>query len=309
MVAEYFRSLEQTRKIFSHIETTLQSHKMLSDTRWQDVEKEFLIADIGPQASQWLIERLRGLVEEGHIASGSQLAVALRQELIRSLGQLPTLHYTEQSSATVIVMAGDNDAGTTITAVKLASYLHREGRRVLLISKDIFQADEKATIKTQVERFSDLAVWSDADNLLNMISHILQSPLIQEFDIIIIDTSGYPAINNNRPEYLKNISDAIRKVLPQAPHEVLIVFDVMHGVKNVSQLRDFAAHAGLTGIVLSKVEMSSRAGCAFALVDDLGVPIKFLGTGEALEDLLLFNPTDFVAALFESGPKYESGPK
>ncbi len=297
---KYPRFLEQTRVRFRQVQNILQSHETLSDELWESVEKELLSADVGPQASRLIKEKLQRLAEMGRISSGEETYVALRQELLCLLGKPSALCSSRSSSLTVMMVMGNHSSGVTTTAAKLTSYLHRVGRTVLLISKDLVHTREQDRLKTQVQQSGVLAKWPDDEtDFVHVVDTHLQPPLLQGFDVVLIDASVCLTKDNKGLEELHNAIDTIQEMILNTLIELLGVFDANSGQQEVPHFRHMATYTGLTGAILSKVDISAKGGCIFAIADDLGIPIKFLGTGKEIEHLILLDPADFVAALFE----------
>lgn len=300
MAKDHFKFPEQTRRVFRQIESTLQLNEILSDTLWEGVEEKLLAADIGHQASRLVIQRLQQRVKEGQIYSGPQAYIALRQELVRLLGKPSMLRYSEQSPVTVMVVMGDNGSGKTTNIAKLAYRLSHEGQNVLLVAANTLRSSGIDPLKAWAERINVPVICQDDDSDPGVVVYnALQSALVRGYDVVLIDTAGRLATEKKHLEELKNIMNVVQKVIPDAPHELLIVIDATHGQTVLPHVHDFAEYTGLTGVILSKVEISAKGGCAFAITDDLGVSIKFLGTGETIEQLVPFDPESFVAALFE----------
>lgn len=305
MTEDNFKFFEQTQAVFRQIENILQQNVLLSDTLWRDVEEKLVAADIGPGASRWTIQRLQQRAKEEQISSGLQAYVALRQELTYLLrkpskGKLPTLHFSKQSPVTVILVMGDKGSGKTASSAKLAYRLSSEGLKVLLVATGTFHSGSINLLKSWGEQINVSVMHQNNDSTpATVMNDAFQSALAYGYDVVIVDTAGYPTTAEKRQEELKNVIDIVQKIIPDAPHELLVVVDATNGQAIVSQARTFAEYTGLTGVILSKVDSTARGGCAFAITDDLEVPIKFFGTGKKVEQLVPFDPERFVATLFE----------
>ncbi|HZS75255.1 MAG TPA: signal recognition particle receptor subunit alpha [Ktedonobacteraceae bacterium] len=298
MAEEDFKFLEQTRQTFRQIEETFQQNEILSDTLWQDIERKLIDADLGPAASRWIIQRLQQRAKEGRISSGSQAYIALRQELTHLLGKPPTLHYSEQSSVTVMILMGDKGSGKTTSCAKLAYRLSHEGHNVLLVASGRFDSSSIDVLKAWGEQINiPVICQNDGSDAGTFIYDILQSALVDGYDIVLVDTIGQQT--TEQVEELRNIMNAAQKVIPDAPHELLVVVDATNGLSAASLVHAFAEQTGLTGVILSKVDSTTKGGFVFALADDLKVPVKFVGTGEKTGQLVLFDSAHFMAALFE----------
>ncbi len=300
MAKDNFKFLEQTRRVFRPIEDVLQQSEILSDTLWKNGEEKLLAASVGPQACLLLIQRLQQQVKEGKISSGPRVYIALQQELTRLLGKPSMLRYAEQASVTVMVVMGDKGSGKTTTTAKLAYHLSQEGHKVLLSTSNVSGSNSVDSLKVWGEQINVPVIAQSGSSDPSTVAHdALQSALTGGYDVVLIDTASRLEMEKHHMEELKNTINVVSKVIPGAPHELLMVIDAANGQNVLPQVRDFAQYTGLTGVILSKVDSTAKGGCAFTITDDLGVPIKFLGTGENIEQLVPFEPESFVAALFE----------
>lgn len=299
MAEENFKFLEKTRPMFQRIENALQQSETLSDKLWQDLEQNLLAADIGPETCQWLIQLLQQRVKGEQINSGSQVYMALRQELIGMFGKPVTLYYSEHTPMTVIMVMGTPGSGKTTTVAKLAYRLSNAGQKVLLIAADTFRPGHIDPLKVWGERINVPVILQSNNVDPDMVVYnALQSALVQKYDVVLIDTAGRWATEKNRMGDLKSIINAAHKVIPDAPRELLMVIDATQGQDGPQLASGFVEDTGSTGVILSKVDSTAKDGCAFAIADKIGSPIKFLGTGEKIEQLTTFEPTSFVSALF-----------
>jgi fused signal recognition particle receptor len=299
MTEENFRFLEKTRPVFQRIGNALQQSETLSDKLWQDLEQNLLAADIGPETSLWLMQLLQQRVKGEQINSGSQVYMALRQELIGLFEKSAILYYSEHSPVTVMMFMGTPGSGKTTTVAKLAYRLSNAGQKVLLTAADTFRPSHIDPLKVWGERINvPVILQSDHVDPATVIYNALQSALVQKYDVVLIDTAGRWATEKNRMGDLKSIINAAQKVIPDAPRELLMVIDATQGQDGPLLASGFAEDTGSTGVILSKVDSTAKDGCAFAIADKLGSPIKFLGTGEKIEQLIPFEPASFVSALF-----------
>lgn len=298
MTEERFTFLEPTQRVFRHIMNALEKDEISSVAFWKDLEERLELGDLSQPTSHWLIQQARQQAEEGQLVSGSQIKTLLRQKLVQLLGKPSRLYSSQQSAPIVMMVLGDSGSGKTTSVAKLAYYLKSSG------------LNTAALTATDLLRSSRLKMWSEQINVPIIRYHnnpdsglsvesALKSVLASGYDVVLLDTVTYSTLEEQQyMEELKDIVHRIQQVIPGAPHEILVVADATLGQNGVAPLRKFAENTGLTGIILSKVDSTSRGGCAFAFVDDLGVPIKFLGTGEAIEQLFPFDPEDFVSVLF-----------
>lgn len=291
--------LNRTRQLFSRISNTVEQNDTITDTLWDDLEESLLEADVGPSTTIWLIERLRQRATEEKMRTGSQVQHALREELSLLLGSSAPLHFAEKSPLTVILVIGVNGSGKTTTIAKLAYRLTNEGHKVILAAGDTFRAAAIDQLKVWGERIGVPVISQNPNSDPGAVVYdSLQAALTRGSDVLIVDTAGRLHTKYNLMEELKKINRVIQKFVPDGPHELLMVIDATTGQNALLQARQFAADIGLTGVVITKLDSTAKGGFAFAVADDLGVPIKFIGTGEKVENLAPFDPQSFVAALF-----------
>jgi len=294
-----FSFLSRTRQLFGRLGNSVQETDIITDSLWDELEESLLGADVGPSTAHWLIERLHQRASEERMQTGAQVQQALREELAILLGKTSPLRFTKQSPLTVFLIIGVNGSGKTTSIAKLAYRLTQEGRKVLLAAADTFRAGAIEQLQEWGRRL-DVPVISQnpGSDPGAVVYDALQAAQNRGSDVVIVDTAGRLHTKYNLMEELKKINRVIQKFVPDGPHELLIVIDATTGQNALLQARQFAADIGLTGVIITKMDSTAKGGFAFAVTDDLGVPIKFLGTGEKVEHFLPFEPQSFVAALF-----------
>jgi fused signal recognition particle receptor len=231
--------------------------------------------------------------------TGAQVQRALREELVELLGKPSPLNFTKDGSLTVILIIGVNGSGKTTSIAKMAYRLTREGHRVTLAAGDTFRAAAIEQLKEWGDRVG-VPVISQSQNSDPgaVVYDAIQAATTRGSDVLIVDTAGRLQTKYNLMEELKKLNKVIQKFIPQGAQELLIVMDATTGQNALLQARQFAADVGLTGVIITKLDSTAKGGFAFAVADDLDVPIKFIGTGEKVENLAPFDPQSFVAALF-----------
>lgn len=294
-----FNFLSRTRQLFSRLGNTVQSTDVITDSLWDELEESLLGADVGPSTTIWLLDQLRERVEVERMRTGAQVQNALREELTKLLGKPSPLRSARQSPLTVLLIIGVNGSGKTTSAAKLAYRLKNEGHQVTLAAADTFRSGAIDQLQEWGRRI-DVPVISQnyGSDPGAVVYDALQAAQNRHSDVLIVDTAGRLHTKFNLMEELKKINKVIQKFVPDGPHELLIVVDATTGQNALLQARQFAADIGLTGVIITKLDSTAKGGFAFAVVDDLGVPIKFIGTGERVENLIPFEPENFVSALF-----------
>lgn len=290
-------SLSRTRQLFNRMGNAFRQND-ITDDLWDELEETLLTSDIGPGTTLWLIDRLKQRVTDEHLKTGEQVQSALREELVKLLGKPAPLTFAKDT-LTVILIIGVNGSGKTTSIAKMAYRLKREGHRVMLAAADTFRAAAIDQLKVWAERI-DVPVISQnpGSDPGAVVYDAIQAAMTRGCDVLIVDTAGRMQTKYNLMEELKKLNKVIQKFVPQGPQELLIVMDATTGQNALLQARQFAADVGLTGVIITKLDSTAKGGFAFAVTDDLGVPIKFIGTGEKVENFAPFDPQSFVAALF-----------
>jgi len=270
----------------------------ITDEMWDELEEALLLADVGPGTSGWLMKRLQQRADEEQMRTAQQVQAALREEMGQLLHASP-LRFAKQSPLTVILVIGVNGSGKTTSIGKMAQRLTNEGHRVILAAADTFRAAAIDQLKVWGER-ADVPVISQGpgSDPGAVVYDAIQAATSRGSDVLIVDTAGRLHTKYNLMEELKKINKVIQKLLPEGPQELLMVIDATTGQNALLQARKFAEDIGLTGVIITKLDSTAKGGFAFSVADDLDVPIKFVGTGEKIEDLTPFDPQSFVAALF-----------
>ena len=286
------------------VRTLFARKPKLDDALLDELETVLIGADVGVAASTSLVESLRKRMDKREFADADDLLDALRRDLIALLQPVAQpLHIDASKRPFVILMVGVNGVGKTTTIGKLARRLQSgsmQTRRhsVLLAAGDTFRAAAVEQLKTWGERnqVAVIAQGSGADSA-SVIFDALQSARSKDIDVLIADTAGRLHTQSGLMDELSKIRRVLAKLDPQAPHEVLLVIDGTTGQNAVNQTRQFLAAIGVTGLVVTKLDGSAKGGVVFALAKEFGLPIRYVGLGETVEDLREFDPAAFVDAL------------
>jgi len=294
-----FTFLNRTRQLFSRISTNVEQSDTITDSLWDDLEESLLEADVGPRTTIGIIEHLRQRATDEKMRTGAQVQRALREEMSLLLGSSAPLRFAKHSPLTIILVIGVNGSGKTTTIAKLAYRLTNEGHKVILAAGDTFRAAAIDQLKVWGERLGVPVISQNPNSDPGAVVYdSIKAAQTRGCDVLLVDTAGRLHTKYNLMEELKKINRVIQKFVPDGPHELLMVIDATTGQNALLQARQFAADIGLTGVVITKLDSTAKGGFAFAVADDLGVPIKFIGTGEKVENLAPFDPQSFVAALF-----------
>jgi len=266
----------------------------------EEIEASLLMADIGVDATTEIIKRLTESVERHQLNDGEALSAALKQELLSMLQPCSkNLHIPKQDKPFVILVVGVNGAGKTTTIGKLAKRLQAQGHSVMLAAGDTFRAAAVEQLQTWGERnnIHVVAQHTGADSA-SVIYDGVQSAQAKGIDVLIADTAGRLHTKSNLMDELKKVKRIMSKLDETAPHEVLLVLDAGTGQNALSQTKLFNETVELTGLVLTKLDGTAKGGIIFALAKQFGIPIRFIGIGEGIDDLQDFDADAFVNALF-----------
>jgi fused signal recognition particle receptor len=274
--------------------------KQIDDDLLEELETLLLTADVGVDATSRIISNLTEGVKRKELADPQALTQALKQQLLAILKQSDApLNEHTPGKPLVMMMVGINGAGKTTTIGKLARKFQLDGESVMLAAGDTFRAAAVEQLQTWGERnqVPVVAQHTGAD-AASVCFDALQAASSRDMDVLIADTAGRLHTKTNLMDELAKIGRVMKKIDPDAPHEVLLVVDAGTGQNAVNQAVEFHQATGLTGIVITKLDGTAKGGVVFAIADKVKVPIRFIGVGEAIEDLREFNPEEFVDALF-----------
>jgi len=293
--------LQRTRSglsgVFSQIAIAQQG---IDEDLLEELETLLIMADVGVEATAEILQPINAQIRGSHSTADNNIAALLKQELLRLLKPCDVqLQIPKQDTPFVILVVGVNGAGKTTTIGKLAKRMQAQGHSVMLAAGDTFRA-------AAVEQ---LQIWGERNNIHVVAQHTgadsasviydgLQSAQAKGVDVLIADTAGRLHTKSNLMEELKKIKRIMGKIDPQAPQEVLLVLDAGTGQNALSQARQFNDTVALTGIALTKLDGTAKGGVIFALAKQFGLPIRYIGVGEGIDDLQDFHAEQFVEALF-----------
>jgi fused signal recognition particle receptor len=272
----------------------------LDDALLDELETVLLTADVGVAATTALVEDFRRRIAAREFADAAALTRALRREMVRMLAPLARpLDFTAPLGGPFVLMVvGVNGVGKTTTIGKLAQHLKREGAKVMLAAGDTFRAAAVEQLRVWGERNGvPVIAQPGGGDSASVIFDAVNAARARGIDVLIADTAGRLHTQAGLMDELGKIRRVIAKVDPTAPHEALQVIDGTTGQNAISQVRQFREVAGVTGLVVTKLDGSAKGGVLFALAREFGLPVRFVGIGESLEDLRPFDPVAFVEGL------------
>lgn len=292
--------LQRTRNGLGGVFSTLSLSKTINDDLLEEIEANLLMADVGVEATSGIIAKLNERVTRSELKDSAALEAILKEELLEILRPCSiNLTIPKQDKPFVILVVGVNGAGKTTTIGKLANRLKMQGHSVMLAAGDTFRAAAVEQLQTWGERnhIHVVAQHTGADSA-SVIYDAIASAQAKKIDVLIADTAGRLQTKSNLMDELKKVKRIMAKLDDTAPHEVLLVLDAGTGQNAVSQTKLFNEAVELTGLTLTKLDGTAKGGVIFALAKQFGVPIRFIGIGEGIEDLQDFDAESFVNALF-----------
>ncbi len=293
------KGMKKTRQgFFGRIAQAFGSSDITDET-WDDVEALLIQADVGVPTTMKLIESMKSRVRRQGIRSQEKLTEALKDEL-RNLLKEPTPLNLSGRSLSVILIAGVNGSGKTTSIGKMAYRMRLNNRKVLIAAGDTFRA---AAID-QLKLWGDRAGVPVVAGLPNsdpgaVVYDAVNAAHARGVEVLIVDTAGRLHSNFNLMAELVKVRDVLRKVVPDAPHESLLVLDGTTGQNALTQAKKFQEAVAITGVIVTKLDSTAKGGMLFAIQQELGLPVHYIGIGEDMHDLVFFNPKAFVDSLFE----------
>jgi fused signal recognition particle receptor len=292
--------VQKTRDgLVSRIEDVISGKKEIDADLLDELEYTLISADIGVTTTNEILDRIRERVDRKLVGDAGELRGLIREYLLEILvANDRPLAYVEEPPA-VIMVVGVNGAGKTTTIGKLTAHLKGDGHSVLMCAADTFRAAAIEQLEVWAERTSTRIIRqkTGADPSA-VVFDALQSAKAEKVDYVIVDTAGRLQTKANLMAELEKMSRTAKRVIPDAPHEVLLVLDATTGQNGLEQARKFTETSGVTGIVLTKLDGTAKGGVVVAIARELGLPIRFIGVGEKVEDLLPFDPEAFIDSLF-----------
>jgi fused signal recognition particle receptor len=294
-------SLTRTRNSFFGQIAGLFGATQITDELWDDLEALLIQADVGVDTTTKLVERVRERVKQEGFTQTVQAEAILKEEMKALLNGYEPSEVDKKRILTVILVVGVNGSGKTTTIAKLANYYQKQGKKVVLAAADTFRA----------AAIDQLKIWGDRAGV-TVIAHqpnadpgavvfdAIKSALARKADMVIIDTAGRLHTKFNLMKELEKLKEIARKQVHAAPHETLLVLDATTGQNALSQAKHFKNSVNTSGVILTKLDGTAKGGMVFAIGKELGVPVRFVGTGEKIDDLMPFDPDAFVEGLFEN---------
>jgi fused signal recognition particle receptor len=293
--------VEKTRAgLVSRLEDALAGKKEIDADLLDELEYTLISADIGVKTTSEILERIRQQVDRKLVGDAAELRGLIRQHLLEilQLTERPVAHV--DAPPAVVMVVGVNGAGKTTSIGKLANRYKAEGRSVLLCAADTFRAAAIEQLEIWGERTtSDVIRQQPGADPSAVLFDALQAARARKTDYVIVDTAGRLQTKTNLMAELEKMRRTAGRVIPGAPHEVLLVLDATTGQNGLEQARRFTETSGVTGIILAKLDGTAKGGVVVAIAHELNLPVRYVGIGEKADDLLPFDPEKFIESLFE----------
>jgi fused signal recognition particle receptor len=286
--------------LVSRLEDTLAGRKEIDADLLEELEYTLIGADIGVQTTAEILERIRQSIDRRQLNDAAELRGLIQRHLLEILQatERPPAHVAEPPA--VVMVVGVNGAGKTTTIGKLAQLYKTEGRSVLLCAADTFRAAAIEQLEVWGERTgTDVIRQKPGADPSAVLFDSLQSARSRKIDYVIADTAGRLQTKANLMAELEKMRRTASRVVPGAPHEVLLVLDATTGQNGLEQARKFTESSGVTGIVLAKLDGTAKCGVVIAIARELNLPIRYVGVGEKIDDLLPFDPEKYIQSIFE----------
>ena len=293
--------LSKTRdNIVGGFNRAFSGHDVIDEDFYEELEEIMIMGDMGVQTTDRILEQLRAQVKERRIREPSQCRELLIED-IREQMAVDEHAYDFEEGPSIVLVIGVNGVGKTTSVGKLADIYRSKGHKVLIAAADTFRAAAYDQLKVWAERAGvDMIAGGEGADPASVVFDAVNAARSRGTDILLIDTAGRLHNKKNLMNELAKIDRIITREFPDAKRENLVVLDAATGQNALSQAREFAQVTDLTGIILTKMDGSSKGGIAIAVQAELGIPVKYIGVGEQLEDLQRFDPDAFVRALFDA---------
>ncbi|GMN89159.1 signal recognition particle-docking protein FtsY [Francisella sciaenopsi] len=289
-------------KFGSGLSTILMGQKVVDEELLEDIEMQLLTSDVGVEATDEIVEYLRGKVARNELQTADKLNEIIQDKLTEII--LPCqkpLQINHENTPYVILIVGVNGVGKTTTIGKLTKKLQSEGKSVILAAGDTFRAAAVEQLREWGDRNNTQVVYQkEGADSASVIYDAISSAKSRGIDVVIADTAGRLHNKDNLMQELKKVVKVIKKVDDSAPHETMLVVDATTGGNALSQAEAFNEIVNLTGITITKLDGTAKGGIVFSIAKKMGLPLRFIGVGEKIDDLQVFNAKNFTKALFSS---------
>ncbi len=293
--------LARTRNAFiKNIDAIFMGERVIDQKLFDELEETLIMADVGPAFTYELIEKMKEQARRSELGDAGALRKVMRETITDTLKKNEAPLLISRNGLSTIMVVGVNGTGKTTTIGKLAHTLKKEGTSVMLVAADTFRAAAIEQLEIWSQRVdAPLIKQKTGADPSAVVFDAIVAAKARKTDTIIIDTAGRLHTKVNLMEELKKMKRIIERELPEAPHEILLVLDATTGQNAIVQAKMFNDEIGVTGIILTKLDGTAKGGVIIGIARELNIPIRYIGIGEKLDDLKIFNGAQFVEALFE----------
>ena len=291
--------LARTRKVLNTDLKDLFAGGPIDEAFFDELETTLLLADVGVSATEQLIGDLRATVRREGLRERQELKGALREALLRLLKPIAVPLVVESPQPFIVMLAGVNGAGKTTSIGKIAKYYQQQGKSILLAAGDTFRAAAREQLQVWGERNNVAVIAQQSGDAAAVIFDAINAAKARSIDIVLCDTAGRLPTQLHLMEEIAKVKRVIAKAVPGAPHEILLVLDANTGQNALNQVKTFDDALGVTGLVLTKLDGTAKGGVIAAIARAYKIPVRFIGVGEAVDDLQPFSAEEFVDALLD----------
>lgn len=293
------QGLSKTKNaIFGQIDEVLKAFVKVDEDLLDELEELLIVSDVGVNATEEIMDRLREEVKEGRLKEKEQVVTALRQILEEMIGEGAPLNLS--TTPAVILVIGVNGAGKTTSIGKISNRLISEGKKVVVAAADTFRAAAIDQLAVWCERSgADLVRQNEGSDPAAVVFDAIAYAKRKQADVLIVDTAGRLHNKVNLMNELAKINRVIERELPDAARENLLVLDATTGQNAILQVKEFRHAANITGLILNKLDGTAKGGIVISIKKELQIPVKFIGVGEKIDDMQEFNSEEFIGALFD----------
>ena len=302
-IKNYDTGLKKSREEFvSQLSNLSKKYKNISEDYFEELENILIMADIGVNTVMNFVDRLRDRVKKEKITDSNYLKEVIVDELfVMYVGNNiidSKIHFTD-NGPTVILFVGVNGVGKTTTIGKIASMYGKKGKKTMLVAGDTFRAGAIEQLIEWGDRTNTKVVSGNSKDPSSIIYDAIETATKENYDLVMIDTAGRLQNKSNLMDELSKINRVIKKIIPDAPHETLLVIDATTGQNGISQAKSFKEITDITGIVLTKLDGTAKGGIVLAIKEEVNIPVKFVGLGEGMDQIEPFDIEKYIYGLFK----------
>ena len=285
--------------LFKQVDNLFKNFVKVDEDMLEELEELLIMADVGVNSSEAIIERLRDKIKEDRISDPEECRLALREILVTMIGEGEPLKL--DTTPSVILVIGVNGVGKTTSIAKIANRLKEKNKKVVLAAADTFRAAAIDQLQVWADRVGvELIKHTEGSDPAAVVFDAVSAAKKREANVLIVDTAGRLHNKKNLMDELAKINRVIERELPGASRETMLVLDATTGQNAVNQAKEFKNAAEITGLILTKLDGTAKGGIVFSIKEELNIPVKFIGVGEKMDDMQEFSAKDFVDALFEA---------